>query len=276
MDHIYTACLLYKKLRCSILILLCSTGLYAQQTTIHPSLFGQQYTSCNADYINIINDSMIVSTLFSYGDTAFYRVNKDTLFTTQTCHKSNRLGSSIELYNSFLILKRSSRDTLYFSYYSKRYNDEFTQTNASEVFINNRILEPPVVNFEYLGIEESGPFWGMSKLYFDAEGKGAFTYRPYYIQIHSALDTNLTPRNYMFSLTKGELQTLKECIQHAQIQHKNCMTKFYGPDSGDLTIVLKTKDKKFTYNNTQSTYAQTSLMAFYKKILDRIVHYSKY
>lgn len=253
-----------------LLLIILSTQYSYGQTQSLSLIKGHKYTNCNADYIYIADDTLLISTL-NDGDSAYYWYSGDTLFTRQYSNAWQGNRSWTDTVITPYILSNISTDSFIIktkAYYGKEYH-------PIPQFINNKYLEHDIKDFEYIGIHHQGPFWGESQLYIDNNRMAVFIFNTNRSVIHGRIDTALTPKNHVFSISEQDHKDLLYCIRKAQFQHKNCMTRSHPIDESNITIVLKTKDDWFMYNNSHTTQAQSELMMLYEKILNRVVKYKK-
>ncbi|MCD2424926.1 hypothetical protein LQ567_19235 [Niabella pedocola] len=143
----------------------------------NPSLLKLQkskiFISDHLEYLEILNDTLLCSSLNSYADTAFYFFNNDTLCIGQTYRETDQTGTKeIERLYDYKMLKCTA-DTIIleniFRYFNKPDNWEDTL-----VLVNIEKQKEPVDNFRALKLDFFNPWSGEKKIIIDNKGRVTF------------------------------------------------------------------------------------------------------
>lgn len=230
------------------------------------------YTNWEGDVFYLMNDSILVTNLNSNGDTAEYKILRDTVFSYQEYSVSSSGQQSVENITHYFVFKQLDNDTIKmtaYGYYDRNYHKE----EVNYTFLSNKLLEKQVELFEYIIIERISPFWGYNKLKFRKDKVVEFyidmkNVAVNYIQIDtfktikpakkeiSTLDYN----NFLAALKKAKIITWP-------VNRYNCS----GTDRSDINITLKVGGKFYYSLGCTIPYQFRELMSIYEFLLDRFI-----
>ena len=155
-----------------------STMLFATISFGQTKAKGKVYVSKTLEYLHLLNDSTLWTSIGDEQDTTKYYIKADTLFIQNEYWQTgaNHKTDHIIKWQDYKVIKHGD-DTLFllntFKGYSKPYNWEDTLK-----FVSLSKLKEAVTKFKYLKLDYSNPFDGTLKLTIDSLGKVTYERTP--------------------------------------------------------------------------------------------------
>ena len=192
--------------------LLFATRANGQQRSIPSNLVGKKLVSGTLEYLEILNDTTLYSSINSYTDTAKLFLRNDTLFIKQRYLQTDQTGTKwmdrlydynvITLSDDTLRLKNNFR----FNYKPPNWEDTL-------LFVNIEKLKEPVTDFKFLRLDFSSPWSGTRHITIDSLGNVTFIDKPIlYSRDNPGADKNAKPKNIKGQLTQKEFTNFKNLL----------------------------------------------------------------
>lgn len=194
------------------LILLFAIKATGQQPVNLNNLAGKTFVSRTLEYLEILNDSTLYSSINSYIDTARLFLRNDTLYIKQRYLQTDQTGTKYmdELYDYKIV--SLSADTLQLKN-NYRLNYKPATWEDTLFFVNIEKLKEPVTAFKFISLELSSPWSGTRHITIDSLGKVVFIHRPILYSINNPeADKNVKPKNIEGRLTANEFNNFKNLL----------------------------------------------------------------
>lgn len=139
---------------------------------------GKVYVSKALEYLHLLSDSTLWTSIGEENDTTKYLIKGDTLFIQNEYWQTGANHKSVHIikWQEYKVIKNGN-DTLFllntFKGYSKPYNWEDTLK-----FVTLTKLKETITNFKYLKLDYNNPFDGTLKLTIDSLGKVTYERTP--------------------------------------------------------------------------------------------------
>lgn len=172
-------------------------------------LKGKIYVSGSLEYLEIVSDTLIYSSINAYGDTSAFRVQNDTLFIKERY---------VELYKGKTSRIERERDYKVFSLSADtlrlqnpyRYNDKPFGWEDTLVFVNLEKLKEPTQNFSYFKMDAHSVWSGTTVISIDRAGFVSYTFDPIPYSINNPeADKDAKPLKIKGRMTSKELAKFK-------------------------------------------------------------------
>lgn len=254
---------------CILNTLLLTTTLFAQNRKETRNVYGQKYFDRNGDFIIFLSDSVVVTSLNSYGDTAKFQISRDTLFTRQEFGIHDESGYRKAIDTHYYVMSKISLNYILIKAHGS-YKRDFNQQLSQKKFFNEETLKEDTKKFELLQIETRGPWYGYKKIQLDGHKMLNI-----FIDSTKSMTTFIegkktTPRMITAKITDKELDTLLKLLQYSQITK----VKKASPAILDKTTVdILYKRNKQTYNlyDINIANAQTPLINYLEELEKKYV-----
>lgn len=192
--------------------LLFATRTHGQQQYVLSKLVGKTFVSKTLQYLEIINDTTLYSSINSVTDTANLFLHNDTLFIKERYRQTDQTGTKwINKLYSYKIVSLSA-DTL-------QLKNNFRFTNKPEnwedtlLFVNIENIKEPMTEFKSIVLEFASPRRGKRHITIDSLGKVVFIDRPILYSINNpGVDKNEKPKNIVGRLTTNEFTNFKNLL----------------------------------------------------------------
>ena len=220
------------------------------------SIVGKTFISKTLEYLEILNDTTLYSSINSYTDTANLFLRNDTLFIKQRYLQTNQTGTKwMERLYDYKIIAFSN-DTLQlknnFTFNYKPDNWEDTL-----LFVNMEKLKEPVTDFKFLSLDFSSPWSGTRHIKIDSLGKVTFIDKPIlYSRDNPRANKNAKPKKIKGQLTQKEFAHFKNLLSKSLLSRlpfkRGC------PMDGAISnfeIIIGSKKIKSTGCDLSSTHA---------------------
>jgi len=176
------------------------------------ALSNKTLVSRRLEYLKILNDTTLRSSINSYTDTALFFLRNDTFYFKQKYLQSDKAGTKwMERLYDYKVIKIAS-DTLMlknncgFDYKPDDWEDTL-------VFVNIEQIKEPVADFRFLKLEYAGPWSGERRITIDSLGRVNFVDNPIQYTINNpTANKNAKPRSFRGQLTKKELANFKSLL----------------------------------------------------------------
>jgi hypothetical protein len=198
-----------------ILSLFVSTQINGQQSFNLNKLAGTTFVSKTLEYLKVLNDTTLYSSINSYTDTATFFLKDDTLFIKQRYLQTDQTGTKWmnRLYD-YKVLALSSdtvrlKNNYRFDYKPDNWEDTLT-------FVNLEKLEEPTTNFKFLKLEYLSPWSGTRQIIIDSLGKVKFTDRPLPYDVHNPRSVNnAKPKSIKGRFSQKEFINFKNLLSRS-------------------------------------------------------------
>ena len=195
-----------------LLTIFAASYTHSQQPANFKNLTGKTFVSRTLEYMKIINDSTLCSSLNFYTDTAGFFLRHDTFYIKQKyLQTDNRVTKFREKLYDYKVMALSA-DTFKlkndFRLDVKPFNWEDTL-----LFINIEKLKEPVTAFRLLQMDCSGKWTGKRHVFIDSIGRVAFIDEPLPDNTkHAGADKNAKPKYIVGQLTQKEFTNFKNLL----------------------------------------------------------------
>lgn len=192
--------------------LLFATKANGQQHGMPSSIVGKTFINKTLEYLEILNDTTLYSSINSYTDTANLFLRNDTLFIRQRYLQTDQTGTKWmdRLYDYKMIA--FSDDTLQLK---NNFRFKYKPANWQDTlfFVNIEKLKQPVTDFKFLSLDFSSPWSGTRHIKIDSLGKVTFVDKPIlYSRDNPGADKNTKPKNIKGQLTQKEFTNFKNLL----------------------------------------------------------------
>jgi hypothetical protein len=197
--------------------LLFATKANGQQHGVPSNLVGKTFVSRTLEYLEILNDTTLYSSINSYTDTAKLFLQNDTLFIKQRYLQTDQAGTKWmdRLYDYKVITL--SDDTLRLKN-NFRFNYKSANLEDTLFFINIEKLKEPVTDFKFLRLDFSSPWSGTKQITIDSLGNVTFIDSPILYSINNpSADKNAKPKSIKGRLTQKEFLNFKNLLSKSLI-----------------------------------------------------------
>lgn len=192
--------------------LLLATNTNGQQSYNFSNLVGKTYVSKTLEYLELLNDSTLFSSINSYTDTTNFFLQNDTIFVEQRYLQTDQTGTKwmnrlydykiIALNDDTLRLKNNYR----FAYKPDNWEDTL-------FFVTIENLKESIKDFKSLNLDLSSPWSGTRQITIDSSGNVTFIDRPIPYSINNPdADKNAKPKNIKGQLTRKEFTNFKNLL----------------------------------------------------------------
>jgi hypothetical protein len=189
-----------------------TTQANSQQTFSASKLTGRTFVSNTLEYLEIINDTTLYSSINSYTDTANFYFKNDTLFIKQRYRQTDQTGTKwINRYYDYKIITFSA-DTLRLK---NNYTFNYKPGNWEDTlfFVNTEKLKEAMTGFKFLKLNFSSPWSGTRQVTIDSLGTVTFHDKPIPYSINNpGADKNAKPKNIKGRLTENEFSNFKNLL----------------------------------------------------------------
>ena len=196
----------------AILFVTCTNG---QKTNNLRNLIGKTFVSSGLEYLEIINDSTLYSSINSYTDTARMFLRSDTLFTKQRYWQTDQTGTNYmeKIYDYKIIALTADTIQLKNIY---RFKEKPDNWEDPLVFISIEKIKEPVGDFKFLKLDCLGPRSGARHVIIDGIGKVSFIDKPILYSINNpGADKDAKPRHITGQLTRKEFINFKNLLSRS-------------------------------------------------------------
>lgn len=207
----------YNQIMRHLRFIIISTLLFAlkvkgQEHGVPGNLVGKTYVSKTLEYLEIINETTLYSSINSHTDTAKLFLRNDTLFIRQQYLQTDQTGTkSIDKLYDYKIITLSD-DTLRLKNNFKS-NYKPTTWEDTLFFVNIEKLKEPITSFKFLQLDFSSPWSGTRHITIDSLGYVIFVDRPIlYSRDNPGADKNAKPKNIKRKLTEKEFANFKNLL----------------------------------------------------------------
>lgn len=171
-------------------------------------MYGKPLVGKQLEYLEILNDTVLYSSINLYTDTARFLIVGDTLYIKQRYRQTDRTGTKwVDDMYGYKILKLTA-DTLQLKNSNKAYNPQDTL-----VFISIDRIKEPTADFKFLRLECASPWNGTRQITIDSLGRVTFIDNPIMYSIDNpGADRNAKPANINGKLTKNEFEHFKSLL----------------------------------------------------------------
>ncbi|MFT3911498.1 MAG: hypothetical protein QM737_18890 [Ferruginibacter sp.] len=138
----------------------------------------------NLEYLEILSDSSLYSSINSYNDTALFNIKNDSLSIKQHYWLTDQNGTSFQIKFYNYGIKRVSRDTIILEYEAKDFFYNKPIKKKIE-FVCLDKLEESTSEFKFLRLDRSSPWTGNRMVIIDSLGKVTFKSDPFSISFDS-------------------------------------------------------------------------------------------
>lgn len=198
-------------------VLLFAIKANGQQYGVPTNLVGKAFVSRTLEYLEILNDTTLYSSINSYTDTANLFIRNDTLFIRQRYLQTDQKGTKwMDRLYDYKVISLSD-DTL-------RLNNKFrfagkpANWEDTLLFINIEKLKEPVTDFKFLKLDFSSPWSGTKQVTIDSLGKVTVIDRPILYSIDNpGADKNAKPKNIKGRLTRLEFFNFKNLLSKSLV-----------------------------------------------------------
>jgi hypothetical protein len=192
--------------------LLVSTNTNGQPPPDLRSTVGKKFVSRTLEYMEIVNNTTLYSSINFYTDTARFFLSHDTLFIKQKYLQTDQKGTKYaeKLYDYKVIALAADSIQL-----KNNFRLDYKPTNWEDtlVFINIEKLKEPVAALKLLKLDYSSPLTGRRHITIDSLGKVSFIDEPIPYSIrHPEADKNAKPKNIRGELTQKEFIKFKNLL----------------------------------------------------------------
>ena len=188
--------------------------LTAQQIYNTNNITGKTFISKTLEYLNIINDSTLCSSINNYSDTAAFSLAKDSLIIKQQYGFIDKdgFGHTVKYYGYKIITLNI--DTVWLQG-NQAVNMAATDYDGRLLFINIDKLKEPIAGFTYLKMECSNAWTGNKHIAIDADGKVVLTIKKFVKNHRSKVDSSIAPIKINGQLTVDEFTNFKVLLSRS-------------------------------------------------------------
>lgn len=232
-----------------------------QESMSIKNVIGKKFVSKQLEYLEIINDTTLYSSINSYNDTALFFLRNDSFSIRQAYHWTDGSGSgyTIKYYNYKLVFLTNDTICLENNY---RFNTKPTNWEDTLVFINIENLKESITDFRYLKLDCSSPWSGRQHIKIDNLGKVSFIADPIlYSRDNPSADKNARPENINGQLSKNEFFKFKEILSMSLLSRlpseRDC------PMDGTIcTFEIVIGERKYKSSGCDLSWTHTSLLNY--------------
>ncbi len=188
--------------------------LTAQQIYNTNNITGKTFISKTLEYLAIINDSSLCSSINAYSDTATFSLMKDSLSIKQQYGFIDKdgFGHTVKYYGYKIIAFNS--DTVWLQG-NQAVNMAATRYDGRLLFINIDKLKEPIAGFTYLKMVCSNAWTGNKDISIDADGKVVLTIKRFVKNHLSKVDSSIGPIKIIGKLTVDEFTNFKALLSRS-------------------------------------------------------------
>jgi len=210
----YLALLIKKIFYVWLVMVFFTAPLTAQQTYNTKNITGKTFISKTLEYLSIISDSTLCSSINNYSDTAAFSLAKDSLIIKQQYGfiDKNGFGNTVKYYGYKIIALNI--DTVWLQG-NQTVNMAATGYDERLLFINIDKLKEPIAGFTYLKMDCSNAWTGNKHLTIDAEGKVVLTIKTFIKNHLSKIDSSIAPIKINGQLTADEFNNFKVLLSRS-------------------------------------------------------------
>ena len=210
----YLALLIKKIFYVWLVMVFFTAPLTAQQTYNTKNITGKTFISKTLEYLSIISDSTLCSSINNYSDTAAFSLAKDSLIIKQQYGfiDKNGFGNTVKYYGYKIIALNI--DTVWLQG-NQTVNMAATGYDGRLLFINIDKLKEPIAGFTYLKMDCSNAWTGNKHLTIDAEGKVVLTIKTFIKNHLSKIDSSIAPIKINGQLTADEFNNFKVLLSRS-------------------------------------------------------------
>jgi hypothetical protein len=191
--------------------LLLATNANGQSSNLN-KLVRKTFVSRTLEYLEILNDTTLYSSINSYTDTAKFFLRNDTLFIKQRYLQTDQTGTKwIDRLYDYKVISLSYDTLRLINNY--RFNYRPANWEDTLFLVNIEKLKEPVTDFRFLKLDFSSPWSGAKQVTIDSSGKVTFIDDPIPYSInHPNADKNAKPKNMKGQLTPNEFANFKNLL----------------------------------------------------------------
>ncbi len=197
-----------------LLIILFTAQTTAQQTYNTKNITGKTFISKTLEYLNVINDSTLCSSINNYSDTAAFSLAKDSLIIRQQYGFIDKDGfaNTVKYYGYKIIALTIDTVLLQGNQTVKM---AATGYDGRLLFINIDKLKEPIAGFTYLKMDCSNAWTGNKYIAIDADGKVVLTIKKFVKNHLSKVDSSIAPIKINGQLTADEFTNFKVLLSRS-------------------------------------------------------------
>ncbi|OQP63697.1 hypothetical protein [Niastella populi] len=164
------------------------------------------------EYLKILNDTTLWSSINSDKDTALFFLRNDTFYIRQKYLQTDQTGTKwIERLYGYKVIKIAPDSLTLKNKYPFGYKPDDWEDTL--VFVNIEQIKEPVADFRFLKLEYSSPWTGERNITVDSLGRVNFVDNPIQYSINNpTADKNAKPRSFSGQLTMKELINFKNLL----------------------------------------------------------------
>jgi len=188
--------------------------LTAQKTYNTNNITGKTFISKTLEYLSIINDSTLCSSINNYSDTAAFSLANDSLIIKQQYGFINKdgFGNTVKYYGYKIVA--FNIDTVWLQG-NQAANMAATGYDGRLLFINIDKLKEPIAGFTYLKMDCSNAWTGNKHISIDADGKVVLTIKTFVKNHLSKIDSSIAPIKINGQLTVNEYTNFKVLLSRS-------------------------------------------------------------
>ena len=200
---------------CTLLLIVLFTAQTTAQKIYNTSnITGKTFISKTLEYLSIISDSTLCSSINNYSDTAAFSLANDSLIIKQQYGfiDKNGFGHNVKYYGYKIIALNI--DTVWLQG-NQTVNMAATSFDGRLLFINIDKLKEPIAGFTYLKIDCSNAWTGNKHITIDAEGKVVLSIKTFIKNHLSKIDSSIAPIKINGQLTVDEFNNFKVLLSRS-------------------------------------------------------------
>ena len=241
--------------------LLFTAKTYGQQPGIPGNLVGKTFVSRNLEYLEILSDTSLYSSINSYKDTAIYFLRNDTLFVKQRYLMTDQTGTKYvdDIYN--YKITGLSADTIQLK---NNFRSNYKPANWEDTlfFVNIERLKEEVAGFKYISLNYSSPWSGTRHITIDSLGEVNFNDNPIPYSINNpGADKNAKPKGLTGYLTRGEFINFKNLLSKS-LPSKLPFKRSCPMDGATSNFELVIGEKRFLSTGCDLSWTHTFLLSY--------------
>lgn len=247
-----------------LIAFLITTSLFAQNWNELKNIYGQKYFDSKGDFFVFLPDSIVATSLNSYGDTAIFKINKDTLFTMQEFAIMDKKGYRKEIATNYFVISQITYNSILIKAHGS-YKKNYNQHLSKKKFFNEKTLREDITKFELFQIETNGPWHGYKKTQIYANG--TFT-----IIIDSTrsmskiMERNETiPITGTYNITSNELDTFLKLLRNSQITKVQKASSAI-IDKTQVDLFYRRNNRSYNLYDISIGNAQTALINYIEEL----------